>query len=111
MELREALSTTRTRSSSANSGGIFSSSQHFSELPYHLQIDRQTEAVNRCLEQYLRSFVEDQTQNWAQFLHLAEFLYNMSYHLFTKMTQFEALYGSVYLQFHSSVRGRKPILT
>lgn len=43
---------------------------------YHPQTDGQTEKVNQCLEQYLRSMVYDKQSKWAQYLSLAEWWYN-----------------------------------
>ena len=60
---------------------------------YHPQTDRQTEIVNKCVEAYLRSFVTDKQNKWLQWLHLAEWLYNSTYHTSAKMTPFQALYG------------------
>lgn len=37
---------------------------------YHPQTDGQTEIVNKCIEQYLRCFVSDETHQWHKFLGL-----------------------------------------
>ena len=60
---------------------------------YHPQTDGQTEAVNKCVETYLRCFASEKQHQWAKWLPLAEWWYNTSYHATTKMTPYEAVYG------------------
>ena len=60
---------------------------------YHSQSNGQTEVVNRSLEQYLRAFAGDKPRQWVEWLPLVEFLFNTNYHIATKFTPFEALYG------------------
>jgi hypothetical protein len=60
---------------------------------YHPQTDGQIDAVNKCLETYLRCFALDRKNQWAQWLPLVEWWYNTSYHTTTHMTPFEAVYG------------------
>ena len=62
---------------------------------YHPQTDGQSEVVNRGLEQYLQAFTQEKPQSWVSLLCWAEFSYNSSYHNGLKMTQFQALYGSL----------------
>jgi hypothetical protein len=65
---------------------------HFS-TSYHPESDGQTERVNQCLEQYLRSMVFKEPQKWADWLPAAEWWYNTAYHTAIKTSPFEALYG------------------
>jgi hypothetical protein len=58
---------------------------------YHPQTDGQTKVVNKCLETYLRCFSSERKNQWAQWLPLAEWWYNTSYHTTTHMTPFEAV--------------------
>jgi hypothetical protein len=60
---------------------------------YHLESDGQTERVNQCLEQYLRSMAFQEPKKWAEWLPVAEWWYNSSYHSSLKTTPFDALYG------------------
>jgi hypothetical protein len=60
---------------------------------YHPESDGQTERVNQCLEQYLRSMAFKEPQKWADWLPAAEWWYNTAYHTAIKKSPFEALYG------------------
>ncbi|KAJ4795897.1 polyprotein [Rhynchospora pubera] len=60
---------------------------------YHPESDGQTERMNRCVEQFLRSFVHDQPSKWARILSWAEFHHNTTFTAATGMTPFEATYG------------------
>lgn len=65
---------------------------------YHPRFDEQTEVVNRSLETYLRFMTSDLPNSWVQWLPLAQFWYNTSYHssircfLFRPHTAFPLLY-------------------
>jgi hypothetical protein len=61
---------------------------------FHPQTDGQTERQNQTLETYLRIFVNDQHDNWARLLPLAEFAYNDAVHSTTNASPFEIVYGT-----------------
>ena len=65
---------------------------HFS-TSYHPQTDGQTERVNQCLETYLRCMAFDQPTKWHNWLSIAEWWYNTTFHTSLQMTPFQALYG------------------
>jgi len=60
---------------------------------YHPQTDGQTERTNQVLEDYLRTFVNYDQDDWYQLLPLAENAYNNSATNAHKMTPFFANYG------------------
>ncbi|XP_075674861.1 uncharacterized protein LOC142644061 [Castanea sativa] len=53
----------------------------------------QTEVVNKSLEHYLRAFAADKPNTWVEWLPLTDFWFNTNFHISSKMTPFEALYG------------------
>jgi transposase InsO family protein len=59
---------------------------------FHPQTDGQTERQNQTLETYLRIFANDEQDNWASLLPLAEFAYNNSVHSATNLTPFSVVY-------------------
>ncbi|XP_069152101.1 uncharacterized protein [Solanum lycopersicum] len=69
---------------------------------FHPQTDGQSERTIQVLEDMLRACVIDFGGHWDQFLPLAEFAYNNSYHSSIEMAPFEALYG-VHPVFHISM--------
>ena len=59
----------------------------------HPQRDGQTERTNAILEQYLRSYINYQQDNWSDLLAIAEFAYNNGYQETIQTTPFYANYG------------------
>jgi hypothetical protein len=49
--------------------------------------------VNQCVETFLRCFVHACPRKWSQWLSLAEYWYNTSYHSSLDRSPFEVLYG------------------
>lgn len=62
--------------------------QSGSHKAYHPQGDGQTERVNQELEQYLRLFIGQRQDDWADLLPLAEFQYNNHVHSSTQHPPF-----------------------
>ena len=60
---------------------------------FHPQSDGQTERLNQTLEQYLRTFINYDQDDWNQLLPLAEYAYNNSVMAPTKRSLFSANYG------------------
>jgi len=60
---------------------------------YHPQSDGQTEALNKCLETYLRCYSASKPKEWSSWLPLAEWWYNTNHHFSTGLTPFEVVYG------------------
>ncbi|KAB5587886.1 Retrotransposable element Tf2 [Ceratobasidium theobromae] len=60
---------------------------------YHLQTDGQSERVNQWLEGYLRSYCNYRQSDWAEWLPMAEFVYNNSVNRMTGKTPFEIVFG------------------
>ncbi|KAK8918267.1 hypothetical protein KSP39_PZI021328 [Platanthera zijinensis] len=60
---------------------------------YHPQSDGQSEVVNRCVKSYLRCMCHERPRSWAEWLPLAEWWYNSSFHGAIRMTPYGAVYG------------------
>jgi transposase InsO family protein len=60
---------------------------------YRPQSDGQTERVNQCMETFLRCFANAAPAKWFDYLHLAEFWYNSTWHSALNQSPFFVLYG------------------
>ncbi|GKD88612.1 reverse transcriptase [Tanacetum coccineum] len=60
---------------------------------YHPQTNGQTEALNKCVECYLRCMTREKPKDWTKWLPMAKFWYNTKLHCFTKTTPYEIVYG------------------
>ncbi|KAJ0555261.1 putative nucleotidyltransferase, Ribonuclease H [Helianthus annuus] len=76
---------------------------------YHPQSDGQTEVLNRCLETYLRCMTMANPNSWSQWLSLAEWWYNSTWHSAIGMSPFKALYGVEPPTHLPYVKGSTPI--
>jgi hypothetical protein len=51
------------------------------------------ERVNQCMETFLHCFANVVPSKWFDWLHLAEYWYNTTWHSAINRSPFEALYG------------------
>ena len=61
--------------------------------PAHPQTDGQTERMNQTLEQYLRSYINYEQDNWEELLPFAEMAMNNAVSASTRRSPYEANYG------------------
>ena len=67
-----------------------------SQIKNHLfypQSDSNTERFNRKMEGMLRCFIEENLEEWDEYLSLLAFAYNTAIHATTGMQPFQMLYG------------------
>src|SRR3954471_2375260 len=60
---------------------------------YHPQMDRQTERVNRTLQQVIWTSINYHRNNWDEYLSAVEFAINNTYQESTKTTSYMLMYG------------------
>jgi hypothetical protein len=72
---------------------------------YHPESQGQVESNNKWLEMHLHIFSVYHQDDWADFLHMAEFAYNNHHHLSIRMTPFYANYS-----YHTDCAGPDQIL-
>ena len=66
---------------------------HKLSTAFHPQTDGQTERANQTLEQYLRCYCNEEQDDWATKLPLAEYAANAAQNKTLKMSPFQVLYG------------------
>ena len=57
-------------------------------MAYHLQTDLQTKRINQEVEQFLQLFMNQQQDDWYEWLAIAEFTYNDWIHTSTCSSPF-----------------------
>lgn len=62
---------------------------------YQPQTDGQTKRLNQCMETYLRCMTQACPTKWSQWLPLAEFWYNTTFHSALGSSPFEVLEGNM----------------
>jgi len=82
----------------------YMSIDHRASTAFHPQTDGQTERQNQTMEQYLRAYINYEQNDWVELLPLAQFAYNNSVHLSTRMTPFFANYG-----YHPEMQFKRPL--
>ena len=60
---------------------------------YHPQSDGQIEVVNICLEMHLRCMCGKRPKEWCKWLPIAEWWYNIHFHISTKLILYEIVYN------------------
>jgi len=60
---------------------------------FHPQTDGPTERLNQTIEAYVTAFVTKEQGNWVALLPMAEFAYNNSVTMGSRLTPFFANYG------------------
>jgi hypothetical protein len=60
---------------------------------FHPQTDGYSEAVNKTIAMYLRCITGDRPRAWLDWLPLAEYCYNTSFHSALRTTPFQVVYG------------------
>ena len=63
---------------------------------YHPQIDGKTNIMNKWLERYLHNYMIRNQHAWVKHLHLGEYYYNTTHHMYIGMPPFCALYGCIH---------------
>jgi hypothetical protein len=60
---------------------------------FHLQFDRQLEAINKVIAMYLHCLAGDHPRQWLHWLAWAEYCYNMAFQSSLKTSPFCVVYG------------------
>jgi hypothetical protein len=76
---------------------------------YHPQTDGQSERTNQTLETYLRIFCNEQQNDWAKWVPLAQYAINMRASQTTKIPPYEALIGVIPKAHITPIRTGTPV--
>ncbi|KAL8135097.1 hypothetical protein AgCh_009933 [Apium graveolens] len=62
---------------------------------YHPQTDGQIERLKQCIEMYLRCMTGQKPNEWADWIDMAEWWYNTSFHSSAGMTPYQVVYNQL----------------
>lgn len=81
---------------------------HKSSTPYHHETVGTVERSHRVLNEYLRSYINDNHSNWVEYIKYFTYCYNVTPHTSfeCRFTPFELMFGRVPVSFDFLLEGR-----
>nr|CAI5863056.1 unnamed protein product [Callosobruchus analis] len=67
--------------------------KHVLSSPYHPQTNGALERSHHTLKEYFKHYINENKNNWDEYVHLAMFTYNTHVHKSTNFTPFELIFG------------------